>query len=77
MMVMNKTAGAAHTLQERLALLKKRVKEPSLRAQGRLLRMRGLSLEVVGIEEEIGARCLVIGKMAKWWIVKWLLLREI
>jgi len=64
---MNKIAKApfARALQERVAVLNKRVREPALRAQGQLLRMRGLSLEVVGIEEEIGARCLVIGKNGK------------
>lgn len=66
-MTMNKIAKApfARALQERVAVLNKRVREPALRAQGQLLRMRGLSLEVVGIEEEIGARCLVIGKNGK------------
>lgn len=52
----------ATRIKDRIAALRHVVKEPSLHAQGRLLRMTGLSLEVAGIEEAIGARCLVVGK---------------
>ncbi len=47
--------------RRRLAERRRRLRRPPLRVEGRLTRMVGLTLEAVGCQAAVGARCLVLG----------------